>query len=73
MASKLSMAAFTGQWTVRGDPGWVPNGLGRLANIFEYVDTVSMIRGHHSLTLGVNAERVQTSVRNAQNELVRYA
>ena len=55
-------------WSSTGDPGWVPNGLGRLANIFEYVDTVSMIRGHHSLKLGVNAERVQTSVRNAQND-----
>ena len=30
-------------WSSTGDPGWVPNGLGRLANIFEYVDTVSMI------------------------------
>ncbi|HEX3437649.1 MAG TPA: carboxypeptidase regulatory-like domain-containing protein, partial [Pseudacidobacterium sp.] len=51
-----------------GDPGWVPNGLGRLANIFEFVDTVSWIHGRHSLKFGASAQRLQTSVRNAQND-----
>jgi hypothetical protein len=62
--AQFNISDFSGT----GDPGWVPNGLGRLANIFEYVDTVSMIHGRHSLKLGASVERVETSVRNAQND-----
>ena len=62
--AQFNITGFSGT----GDPGWVPNGLGRLANIFEYVDTVSLIHGPHNLKFGANIERVQTSVRNAQND-----
>ena len=55
-------------FTQTGDPGWVPNGLGRLANIFEYVDMMTMVHGRHTLKFGADASRLQTSVRNAQND-----
>ena len=61
--AQFNISGFSGT----GDPGWVPNGLGRLANIFEYVDALSWIHGRHSLKFGANVERVQTSVRNSQN------
>jgi Carboxypeptidase regulatory-like domain len=51
-----------------GDPGYLPNGLGRLANIFEYDDNLTKIMGRHSLKFGTDIERLQTSVRNAQSD-----
>ena len=68
ITSGIAQFNISGGWSSTGDPGWVPNGLGRLANIFEYVDTVSLIHGRHRLKFGGNVERVQTSVRNAQND-----
>ncbi len=62
--AQFNISGFSGT----GDSGWVPNGLGRRANIFEYVDALSWIHGRHSLKFGANVERVQTSVRNAQND-----
>jgi outer membrane receptor protein involved in Fe transport len=64
---KISGFSYSGN-PLTGDPGWVPNGLGRLANIYEYVDTLAWIHGRHSLKFGASVERVQTSVRNAQND-----
>jgi hypothetical protein len=51
-----------------GDMGPIPNGLGRLANIFSYVDTVTWIKGRHNFKFGGSINRYQTSVRNPQND-----
>lgn len=51
-----------------GDPGPIPNGLGRLANIFEEADNYSWIHGRHTFQFGGDVQRVQTSVRNPQND-----
>lgn len=51
-----------------GDPGPIPNGLGRLANIFEWSDDFTKIIGRQTLKFGTDVERVQTSVRNPQND-----
>jgi len=51
-----------------GDPGWLPNGPGRIANMYELSDSFTMIRGIHTLKLGTDIQRWQTSVRNAQND-----
>lgn len=51
-----------------GDPGWVPNELGRLSNIYQVNDQVNMIRGPHDFKFGVSYNRVQARVKNAQND-----
>jgi len=68
ITSGIAQFNISGGWTGTGDPGWVPNGLGRLANIYEYVDTFSWVKGRHSVMFGVGFNRLQTSVRNAQND-----
>jgi hypothetical protein len=68
ITSGIAQFNISGGWSSTGDPGWPPNGLGRLANIYEWVDTVSMVHGRHTLKFGGSFERVQTSVRNAQND-----
>jgi hypothetical protein len=68
ITSGIAQTNFSNGWAGTGDPGWVPNGLGRLANIFQYIDTFTLIHGQHSLKFGAEAQRLQTSVRNAQND-----
>jgi outer membrane receptor protein involved in Fe transport len=51
-----------------GDPGPVPNGLGRLANIFEYSDALSKVWGRHTLKFGTDIQHVQGGVANPQND-----
>ena len=68
ITSGIAQFNISGGWSSTGDPGWLPNGLGRLANIYEWVDTVSMVHGRNTIKFGASLERVQTSVRNAQND-----
>lgn len=68
MTSGIAQTNFSNGWAGTGDPGFVPNGLGRLANIYQYIDTFTLIHGQHSLKFGADAQRLQTSVRNAQND-----
>jgi Carboxypeptidase regulatory-like domain len=51
-----------------GDQGPIPNGLGRLANDYNYVDTLTWIKGIHTLKFGGSFDWYQTSVRNPQND-----
>ncbi len=51
-----------------GDPGPVPNGLGRLANIFEYSDGLTKILGRHTLKVGTDIQHIQGGVSNPQND-----
>ncbi|MGO9641181.1 MAG: carboxypeptidase regulatory-like domain-containing protein [Candidatus Acidiferrales bacterium] len=64
----FGIADFNGTgFALPGGAGAVPDGLGRLANIFEYNDTLTKIWGRHSFKFGTDIERLQTSVRNPQN------
>ncbi len=51
-----------------GDPGWVPNTLGRLSNIYQLNDQFNMIRGPHNLKFGISYNHLQARVENAQND-----
>jgi hypothetical protein len=50
-----------------GDPGPIPNGLGRLANIFEFSEGYNKILGRHSLKFGADIQHIQGGVANPQN------
>jgi outer membrane receptor protein involved in Fe transport len=51
-----------------GDTGSVPNGLGRLANIYEYADSLTLIRGRNTLKFGTDIQHIQGGVSNPQND-----
>ena len=51
-----------------GDPGPIPNGLGRLANIYEYSDAFSKVWGRHTLKFGTDIQHIQGGVANPQND-----
>lgn len=50
-----------------GDPGPIPNGLGRLANIYEFSDGLTKVMGRHTLKFGTDIQHVQGGVANPQN------
>ncbi len=51
-----------------GDPGWVPQGLGRLSNIYQFNDAFTLVKGRHNLKFGVSIEPIQARVYNPQND-----
>ena len=51
-----------------GDPGWVPDTLGRLSNIYQINDAFTLIHGRHSLKFGIAIQPIQARVYNAQND-----
>jgi len=50
-----------------GDPGPIPNGQGRLANIYEYADGLSKVWGRQTLKVGLDWQHIQGAVSNPQN------
>ena len=51
-----------------GDTGSVPNGLGRLANIYEYSDGLTKVMGRHTMKFGTDIQHIQGGVSNPQND-----
>lgn len=51
-----------------GDPGWVPNTLGRLSNIYQVNDAFTIVRGRHDWKFGESYDHLQARVENAQND-----
>jgi len=49
-----------------GDPGWTD--AVRIANIFEYTDNFSMVRGKHTIKFGGDLQRVQSTLTNSQDD-----
>ena len=49
-----------------GDPGWTD--AERIANIFDYTDSVTLIRGKHSLKFGGDIQRIQSTLTNSQDD-----
>jgi|HubBroStandDraft_1064217.scaffolds.fasta_scaffold05374_2 outer membrane receptor protein involved in Fe transport len=71
IASTSGVAEFNFQninLTSTGDPGPIPNGLGRLANIFEYSDGLTKVMGRHTLKFGTDIQHIQGGVANPQND-----
>ena len=64
--NNISLGNSSGDLT--GDPGSVPNGLGRVANIYEYSDALSEVWRRHILTLGADIQHIQGGVSNPQND-----
>ncbi|MFP5226671.1 MAG: hypothetical protein ACLGXA_03515, partial [Acidobacteriota bacterium] len=60
----VNISGFTGT----GDPGSVPQGLGRLSNIYQFNDSFSLVHGRHSLSLGFTYDPIQARVTNPQND-----
>ncbi|HTX41706.1 MAG TPA: TonB-dependent receptor [Acidobacteriaceae bacterium] len=60
----VNISGFTGT----GDPGSVPQGLGRLSNIYQFNDTFSLVRGRHSWIFGFVYNPIQARVTNPQND-----
>jgi hypothetical protein len=49
-----------------GDPGWTD--AKRVANIFEYTDNLTWIKGRHTLKFGGDIQRIQSTLTNAQDD-----
>lgn len=49
-----------------GDPGWTD--AVRIANIFEYTDNYSMVRGKHTIKFGGDLQRIQSTLTNSQDD-----
>jgi len=60
----VSISGFNGT----GDPGWVPNALGRLSNIYQINDAFTLVKGRNDLKFGVSVQPIQARVFNAQND-----
>ena len=66
--AQFTIQGINGGSPLVGDSGPIPNGLGRLANIYSYVDNVTWLKGRHNFSFGVAINHFQTSVRNPQND-----
>jgi hypothetical protein len=66
--SGIAQMNWGSQWAGTGDPGWLPNGLGRLSNEYQFVDSLTLIRGGHTFKYGFNFNALQARVKNAQND-----
>ena len=51
-----------------GDPGWVPQALGRLSNIYQINDAFTLVKGRHNLKFGIAIQPIQARVYNSQND-----
>jgi hypothetical protein len=49
-----------------GDPGWT--NAKRIANIFDYTDSLTWVRGKHTLKFGGEIQRVQSTLTNSQTD-----
>ena len=49
-----------------GDPGWTD--AERIANIFDYTDTLTWVKGRHTLKFGGDIQQIQSTLTNAQDD-----
>ncbi len=49
-----------------GDPGWTD--AKRIANIFDYNDNVTWVKGKHTLKFGGDIQRIQSTLTNSQDD-----
>jgi hypothetical protein len=53
-------------FTSTGDPGWT--NAKRVANIYDYTDTLTWIRGRHTLKFGGDIQQIQSTLTNSQDD-----
>jgi len=67
--ARVTVSGFNlGGGSATGDPGWVPQGLGRLSNIYQYNDAFTMVKGRHNLKFGGYFQPIQARCYNPQND-----
>lgn len=66
--SGIAAMDWSSTWEGVGDPGSVPNGPGRQSNYFQYIDSVSFIKGRHNIMFGGDLVHIQAYCRNPQND-----
>lgn len=66
--SGVAAVNISGGWMGTGDPGWVPNGLGRLSNIYQINDAFSIVKGRNNWKFGISINPIQARVFNSQND-----
>jgi hypothetical protein len=67
--ARFEIAGFTGasgDSSLTGDPGWT--NAKRVANIFDYNDNLTWVRGRHTLKFGGEIQRIQSSLTNSQDD-----
>jgi Carboxypeptidase regulatory-like domain len=62
--AQVNISGFMGT----GDPGWVPQALGRLSNIYQINDAFALVHGPHNLKFGIAIQPIQARVFNSQND-----
>ena len=66
--SGIASMMWSTTWTGVGDPGSVPQGPGRMANYYQYIDTMNWVRGRHNFMFGGDFVHISAFVRNPQND-----
>ncbi|HEV2134896.1 MAG TPA: TonB-dependent receptor [Terracidiphilus sp.] len=66
--SGVAAVSISGGFMGTGDPGWVPDTLGRLSNIYQFNDSFSWVKGRNNWMFGFVFEPIQARVFNAQND-----
>ena len=66
--SGVAAVNISGGFMGTGDPGWVPQALGRLSNIYQINDALTIVHGRHNLKFGIAIEPIQARVFNSQND-----
>lgn len=57
-----------GGGSATGDPGWVPQGLGRLSNIYQLNDAFTWVKGRSNWKAGISIQPIQARCYNPQND-----
>jgi hypothetical protein len=52
--------------SLTGDPGWT--NAKRIANIFEYSDSLTWVKDKHTLKFGANIQQIQSTLTNSQDD-----
>ncbi|HZQ56218.1 MAG TPA: TonB-dependent receptor [Bryobacteraceae bacterium] len=62
----ISGFAVSGGPGLTGDPGWTD--AKRVANIFDYNDSLTWVKGKHTLKFGGDIQRIQSTLTNSQDD-----
>ncbi len=66
--SGIAKVTISGGFLATGDPGWTPDSLGRLSNIYQFNDAFTFVHGRNTWKFGFVFEPIQARVFNAQND-----
>jgi hypothetical protein len=66
--SGVAAVSISGGFMGTGDPGWVPDTLGRLSNIYQFNDSFSWVKGRNNWMFGFVFMPIQARVFNSQND-----